>query len=188
MTLFGWRALNLMRHTGLILQRTGLLPLYLCPVKLAPGLASGVRQHFGFRSCGKKPELLRIDTAKNAISATLPIPPAGPEGGITASEDSVWLVTDKNGTLNRIDPSTNSARQKISIPPGSYNPIFQRWHCLDHRSRERRSDCRGCHYWQSSGVGTCGAGASVPDCWRRFCLDVEPRETEPSAGLMRRAV
>jgi virginiamycin B lyase len=84
---------------------------------------------FGFGSiwiplCGKKPELLRIDTAKNAISATLPIPPAGPEGGITASEDSVWLVTDKNGTLNRIDPSTNSVRQKISIPPGSYNPIF----------------------------------------------------------------
>jgi virginiamycin B lyase len=73
--------------------------------------------------CGK-PKLVRIDAAKNTISARLPIPPAGPEGGITASEDSVWLVTDKNGTLNRIDPSTNSVRQKISIPPGSYNPIF----------------------------------------------------------------
>ena len=59
-----------------------------------------------------------------AISATLPIAHAGPEGGITASEDSVWIVSDKNGTLNRIDPSTNSVCQKISIPPGSYNPIF----------------------------------------------------------------
>jgi virginiamycin B lyase len=36
----------------------------------------------------------------------------------------VWMVTDKNGTLNRIDPSTNSVRQRISIPPGSYNPVF----------------------------------------------------------------
>ncbi len=38
--------------------------------------------------------------------------------------DSIWLVTDKNGTLSRIDPSTNNVRQKISIPPGSYNPLF----------------------------------------------------------------
>jgi virginiamycin B lyase len=50
--------------------------------------------------------------------------PAGPEGGIAASDDSVWLATDANGTRARIDPSTNSVRQKISIPPGSYNPIF----------------------------------------------------------------
>jgi hypothetical protein len=28
------------------------------------------------------------------------------------------MVTDKDGTLNRIDPSTNKVRQKISIPPG----------------------------------------------------------------------
>jgi streptogramin lyase len=34
------------------------------------------------------------------------------------------MVTDTSGTLNRIDPLTNSVRQKISIPPGSYNPIF----------------------------------------------------------------
>jgi hypothetical protein len=34
------------------------------------------------------------------------------------------MVTDKAGTLNRIDPSTNSVRQKIPLPPGSYNPLF----------------------------------------------------------------
>jgi virginiamycin B lyase len=70
-----------------------------------------------------RPEV-RIDAIKNTISATLPIPPAGPEGGITASADSVWMVTDKNGTLSRIDPTTNTVRQKISIQPGSYNPLF----------------------------------------------------------------
>jgi virginiamycin B lyase len=35
----------------------------------------------------------------------------------------VWIVSDKNGTLNRIDPFINRVRQVVSIPPGSYNPI-----------------------------------------------------------------
>ena len=45
---------------------------------------------FGFASvwtpvCGKKPALVRVDATKNAISATIPIGPAGSEGGIAAS-------------------------------------------------------------------------------------------------------
>src|SRR5215467_15463237 len=81
---------------------------------------------FGFASvwvpvCGKKPALVRVDAQKNAIIATLRVPPAGPEGGIATSTGSVWMVTDTSGTLNRIDPLTNGVRQKISIPPGSYN-------------------------------------------------------------------
>lgn len=84
---------------------------------------------FGFGSiwvpvCGKQPTLVRVDAQTNTAIATLPIPPAGPEGGIATSTDSVWMVTDKVGTLNRIDPLTNSVRQRISIPPGSYNPVF----------------------------------------------------------------
>src|ERR1700732_1313799 len=93
-----------------------------------PGEAcSGLAYGFGsiwVPLCGKKPALVRIDAAKNTISATLPIPPAGPEGGIATSEDSVWMVTDKDGTLTRIDPSVNNVRQKISIPSGSYNSLF----------------------------------------------------------------
>jgi hypothetical protein len=88
---------------------------------------SGLTSGFGsiwVPLCGKKAELVPIDAVKNTISATIPVAPAGPEGGIAASDDSVWMVTDKNGTLNRIDQSTNSVRQKISIPSGSYNPIF----------------------------------------------------------------
>ena len=104
-------------------QRTGLLPRYAVSGEACSGLASGFGSIW-VPLCGKEPELVRIDAAKSAISATLPIPPAGPEGGIAASDDSVWLVTDKNGTLNRIDPSTNSVRQKVSIPPDSYNPLF----------------------------------------------------------------
>jgi glutamine cyclotransferase len=87
------------------------------------GLASGFGSIW-VPICGRKPELVRIDDAKNKISTTLPVAPAAPEGGIATSKDSVWIVTDKNGTLNRIDPSTNSVRQRISIPGGSYNPVF----------------------------------------------------------------
>jgi virginiamycin B lyase len=84
---------------------------------------------FGFSSlwvpvCGKKPTLVRVDVHENAVIATLPVSAVEAEGGIATSTDSVWLVTDKNGTLSRIDPLTNSVRQKVSIPPGSYNPIF----------------------------------------------------------------
>jgi streptogramin lyase len=50
--------------------------------------------------------------------------PADSEGGITVSDDSVWIVTDKDGTLVRIDPSTNTVRQKVVIPSGSFNPLF----------------------------------------------------------------
>jgi virginiamycin B lyase len=84
---------------------------------------------FGYGSvwvplCGKHPGLVRISTLTNRITAALPIAPAGAEGGIAAGGDSVWMVTDKNGTLSRIDPVTNKLRQTISIPAGSYNPLF----------------------------------------------------------------
>ena len=84
---------------------------------------------FGFGSlwvplCGKPNSIMRIDSTTNKITATLPVGPAGPEGGITASRDSIWIVTDNAGTLVRIDPVTNRARQIISIAPGSYNPLF----------------------------------------------------------------
>lgn len=74
--------------------------------------------------CGKPASLARVDPATNQITATLPAGPADDEGGITAGEDSIWLVTDANGTLLRIDPATNAVRQKISIPPGSFNPLY----------------------------------------------------------------
>ncbi len=84
---------------------------------------------FGFGSlwvplCGQQKSIVRVDARSNQITAKLPIGPAGPEGGITASSDSIWIDTDSAGTLVRVDPVTNRARQKISIAPGSYNPLF----------------------------------------------------------------
>jgi streptogramin lyase len=73
---------------------------------------------------GSKPSLARIDSVSNKITHVLPLGPAGPEGGITASNDSIWIVIDEHGTLARINPATNTVRQSISITPGSYNPLF----------------------------------------------------------------
>ncbi len=74
--------------------------------------------------CGQPKSLARIDASTNEVVATLPVGPADSEGGITASEDSIWLISDDNGTLLRIDPVTNTVCQKIAIPPGSYNPLY----------------------------------------------------------------
>ncbi|HXX70892.1 MAG TPA: hypothetical protein VEI55_01265 [Candidatus Acidoferrum sp.] len=96
-------------------------------VKIPAEACSGMASGFGsiwVPVCGAKPALVRVDEATNTISATLAIASAGPEGGITTSNDSVWIATDAKGTLARIDPSTNRVRQRISIPPGSYNPLF----------------------------------------------------------------
>jgi streptogramin lyase len=95
-------------------------------VSLSGEACSGLATGFGslwVPLCGKKPSLVRVDADKNRVIAT-PLGPAGPEGGITVSGDSIWIVTDKKGTLSRIDPTTGAVRQKISIPPGSYNPLF----------------------------------------------------------------
>jgi virginiamycin B lyase len=84
---------------------------------------------FGFDSvwvplCAKQPALVRVDSLTNRIIANLPFGPPSPEGGIAVSDDSIWIVTDENGTLTRINPKTNTVQQNISIPPGSFNPLF----------------------------------------------------------------
>ena len=74
--------------------------------------------------CGKPNALARVDMKTNRLTAVYPVGPAAREGGIAASNDSVWMVTDARGTLARIDPATGTVRQTIAIAPGSDNPRF----------------------------------------------------------------
>ncbi len=74
--------------------------------------------------CSNPPALARVDLDRNTLTAVLNVGPAGAEGGVTTSPDSVWLVVDKNGSLARIDPETGTVRQIIRVPPGSYNPFY----------------------------------------------------------------
>ncbi len=84
---------------------------------------------FGFGSIwvpleGSPGALARVDAVTNKITVTLPIGPASDEGSITVGGDSVWLMGDEHGTLLRIDPTTNAVRQKITVPAGSFNPLY----------------------------------------------------------------
>jgi len=84
---------------------------------------------YGFGSvwspiCDGQKGLARVDATTNGVTVILPVVPADDEGSIATSQDSVWLVTNKDGLLVRIDPKTNSVRQEIHLPPGSYNPMY----------------------------------------------------------------
>jgi virginiamycin B lyase len=96
-------------------------------VQLAGEPCSGLAVGFGsvwIPLCGKPPTLARVDASRNEVTALFQAGPAGPEGGVTTSTDSVWVVTDKDGSLARIDPDTGTVRQTVRVPAGSYNPRF----------------------------------------------------------------
>ena len=73
--------------------------------------------------CGKHASLDRIDPRTNAVTAVLPIHPQNSEGGITASDDGIWLATG-DGALSQIDPVNGSVRRRIATPSGSFNPLY----------------------------------------------------------------
>lgn len=95
-------------------------------VRVSGEPCSGLLSAFGsiwVPVCGAHPGLARIDPKTNAVARMLKIAPALSEGGITASLDSVWLVTG-DGMLSRIDPKRNRVRQTIAIARGSFNPLY----------------------------------------------------------------
>jgi len=96
-------------------------------IETGPRPCSGLVVAFGtlwVPICGEqgKPEtaaLQRIDLKTNKVAATLPVGPALSEGGITATADSVWMLSDMKGTLLRIDPETNRVVADLEVPSGS---------------------------------------------------------------------
>ncbi|MBS0419673.1 MAG: PQQ-binding-like beta-propeller repeat protein [Proteobacteria bacterium] len=96
-------------------------------VKLPGEPCAGLATGFGslwVPLCSNPATLAKVDLKLNVLSTVLKVGPAGPEGGIATSPDSIWLVVDKNGSLARIDPDNGSVRQTIQIPPGSFNPFY----------------------------------------------------------------
>ena len=161
----------------------------LATIKVPGEACSGLASGFGsiwVPLCGKKSSLVRVDATKNLISVTLPIPPAGSEGGITASEDSVWIVSDKNGTLNRIDPSTKMCARK-----SRYHPVPTTRFSVMALSGSPESRAASSLPWKPL----------LAKCWSRclsgrslaFLLLVgvlfgrSTKGMEPSAGLMKKA-
>lgn len=74
--------------------------------------------------CGPVPQLAQIDLKAKTLTRVLKIGPAGGEGGIAFGAGSLWLVTDKQGTMARIDPDSGATIRTIPLPAGSFNPVF----------------------------------------------------------------
>lgn len=73
---------------------------------------------------GAKPAMARVDMKTNQLAATIAAGPANSEGGIAASPDAVWIVTNLKGVLARVDPATNKVAAEIEIAPGSVGPVY----------------------------------------------------------------
>jgi streptogramin lyase len=74
--------------------------------------------------CTPTPSLAKVNLTTNRLSATFDMGAAAAEAGVTVDEHGVWLVTDKNGTLVRIDPVSGTVRATVRIAAGSYNPHY----------------------------------------------------------------
>lgn len=93
------------------------------PGRPCAGLAADA-DHLWVPLCGPVPQLARVGLRSRALDGVFPVGPAAPEGGIAIGAGSVWLVTDRDGSLARIDPATGAVTQVIRLPAGSYNPVF----------------------------------------------------------------
>ncbi len=97
-------------------------------VKLPGEPCAGITSGFGslwIPLCGKVTALARVSLESNTLTAVFKVGPAGPEGGVTAGADRVWLVLDRKGTLAGINPVTGRVQTRIHVPRGSYNPFYR---------------------------------------------------------------
>lgn len=93
------------------------------PGRPCAGLASDDR-YVWVPMCGPTPQLARVDQKTRAITGVFPVGPPAGEGGVIVADGNVWLVSDKAGSLVRIDPETGAVKATVALPAGSYNPVF----------------------------------------------------------------
>lgn len=69
--------------------------------------------------------LNRIDRAAK-ITATIPTGIANPAGelNVAAGAGSIWVASDNNGVVTRVDPATNSIAATIPVDPGTWYLAF----------------------------------------------------------------
>jgi virginiamycin B lyase len=87
---------------------------------------SGLAARFGslwVPNCGDQ-TLARVDLKTGNFTVTIPTGIADSEGGVATGAGSVWLITDKQGTLVKIDPDTNKVVAEIRLPAGSFALAF----------------------------------------------------------------
>ena len=152
---------------------------------------SGLVAGFGslwIPSCGTH-SLVRADLKTGSVQAAIPIGPADSEGCVAVGADSVWLATNRTGILSRIEPKTNAVVASITIPSGSFCPVFADgfvWvtstepSVLAKIDPETNKTGGGNFGWEKSAICHFGSGSSVDaESGRRngFSRGYEDRET-----------
>jgi virginiamycin B lyase len=68
----------------------------------------------------------RIDLQTKQVIATIPTGLADPRGelSLAAGADAIWVLTDRNGTLSRIDSKTNRITVHVQVAPNSFAAAF----------------------------------------------------------------
>jgi virginiamycin B lyase len=95
-------------------------------IAVGKGPCSGLAAAFGslwVPNCGDQ-TIARVDLKNGAVTATFPSGIASSEGSIAAGAESIWLLTDRKGTLARFDPATNRVVAEIYVESGSYGIAF----------------------------------------------------------------
>jgi len=65
----------------------------------------------------------RVNPRSNQVEAHIPTPIGDSEGGIASGEGAIWLVTDRRGTLTRIDGALNRINGHAQLASGSFVPV-----------------------------------------------------------------
>jgi YVTN family beta-propeller protein len=94
----------------------------------APGICGAPIVAFGSlwaASCSEN-NVLRIDRNSGAIIARIQSGVSDPHGEISlaAGDGSIWILSDKNGILSRIDPASNQVSATIPVLPNSFCAAF----------------------------------------------------------------
>lgn len=73
-------------------------------------------------SCTDK-RLDRVGEQSGALETHIPTTVGDSEGGIAAGEGAVWVVADRHGNLQRIDPALNEIAGSVELAEGSFVPV-----------------------------------------------------------------
>lgn len=73
-------------------------------------------------SCTDK-RLDRVSEQSSALDLHIPMTIGDSEGGIAAGEGAVWMVADRHGSLQRIDPALNTIAGSVKLAEGSFVPV-----------------------------------------------------------------
>lgn len=74
-------------------------------------------------NCGDQ-TLTRLDAKTGKVTVKIPVNVAATSNALTASTDSIWLLSDNKTTLTRLDPADNKVVAESRLPAGCNSVLF----------------------------------------------------------------